>query len=175
MTRAHMLWGLFAIQALCTGYFALDVLLDVFGTGTALDDIDTGTGLTDHDVVEALVTLALVLGLAFTGSELLRLLRRQTRMADQLKVASGAFADLLDTRFSEWGLTDAERDIAILAIKGYAIADMAELRATKLGTVKAQCAALYRKAGVSGRLELLSLFLDDLIAEELIPARAEPA
>jgi hypothetical protein len=42
------------------------------------------------------------------------------------------------------------------------------LRDTKQGTIKAQCAAVYRKADVAGRLQLLSVFLDDLMADDLI-------
>ncbi|WP_299152038.1 hypothetical protein [uncultured Tateyamaria sp.] len=163
-SRRTTLWILFCVQALCCGYFLIDIFFDFFLRQY------TNT-LADSDIVEAIVTLALFLGLAFSGAELRRLMRRQDKITDQLKVASGAFSDLLDVRFSEWQLTEAERAVAVLAIKGYSVADMAQLRNTAQGTVKAQCAALYRKADVSGRLQLLSLFLDDLMADTLI----EPA
>ena len=83
-------------------------------------------------------------------------------------VASGAFGDMLQTQFADWGLTEAERSVALLGIKGYSIAEIARLRDTREGTVKAQNAAIYRKAGVTGRLQLLSLFIDDLMDENLI-------
>jgi DNA-binding CsgD family transcriptional regulator len=41
--------------------------------------------------------------------------------------------------------------------------EIAELRQTSEGTVKAQTNAIYRKAGVSGRPQLLSLFIDELM------------
>jgi hypothetical protein len=47
---------------------------------------------------------------------------------------------------------------------------MAGLRDTKQGTIKAQCASVYRKADVAGRVQLLSIFLDDLLAEVIINA-----
>jgi DNA-binding CsgD family transcriptional regulator len=172
MTRTGFLWALFTLQALCCGYFLLDIAFDFLRPANPSSTRGGLAGFADSDLVEAAVTLALFLGLAFTGSELYQLLRRQSHMSDLLKVASGAFSEVLEARFRDWGLTVAERDVAVLAIKGYAIADIAALRATKLGTVKAQCAAVYRKAEVSGRLELISLFLDDLIDEELIPAKA---
>jgi DNA-binding CsgD family transcriptional regulator len=71
--------------------------------------------------------------------------------------------DIMAERFDEWGLTPAERDVALFAIKGLSIADIAQLRSTSEGTVKAQTAAIYRKAGVSGRSQLLSLFIEDLM------------
>lgn len=74
--------------------------------------------------------------------------------------------DLLTERFQEWGLTPAEKDVALFAIKGLSTSDIAVLRSTSEGTVKAQTNAIYRKAGVSGRSQLLSLFIDDLMRDE---------
>lgn len=161
-TRQTVLWSLFAVQAVCCAYFLYDIFMDlVLPAQPAF--------LAENDIVEGIVTIALFLGLTFTGSELRQIMRRQSEITDQLMVASGAFADLLETRFDEWDLTEAERAVAVLALKGYSVAEMADLRQTAHGTVKAQCAALYRKADVSGRLQLLSLFLDDLMSENLMP------
>ena len=148
---------------MCCAYFLADIFFDLVLPAQT-------NALTDSDAIEAIVTVALFFGLAFTGSELRQMTRHADRINDQLKVASGAFADLLEVRFDEWGLTEAERAVAVLALKGYSVAEMAELRMTAQGTIKAQCAALYRKADVSGRLQLLSLFLDDLMADTLMPA-----
>jgi len=71
--------------------------------------------------------------------------------------------DLLEDRFAGWELTAAERDVALFSIKGMSTAEIAALRDTSEGTVKAQTNAIYRKAGVSGRPQLLALFIDDLI------------
>ena len=43
------------------------------------------------------------------------------------------------------------------------VADIATLRKTAAGTVKAQSAAIYRKAGVSNRAEMISVLIEDLI------------
>lgn len=161
MSRSIALCGLFAVQALCCAYFLMDITWDLLWPGA----INT---LGDSDIVEAIVTAALFLSLAFTVAELRTLLRRHDHLEDQIKLASGAFGDVLEQHFRDWGLTSAEREIAILAIKGFSVAEMAGLRDTRQGTVKAQCASVYRKADVSGRLQLLSIFLDDLMAEELI-------
>jgi DNA-binding CsgD family transcriptional regulator len=53
--------------------------------------------------------------------------------------------------------------VALFAIKGMSTAEIAGLRRVSEGTVKAQTAAIYRKAGVSGRPQLLSLFIEDLL------------
>ena len=74
--------------------------------------------------------------------------------------------ELLEERFAEWGLTPAESDVALFAIKGMTTAEIASLRKTSEGTVKAQTNAIYRKAGVSGRSQLLSLFIEDLMRDD---------
>ena len=87
-----------------------------------------------------------------------------------MRAASGAFYQLMEDRF-DWSLTPSERDVALLAIKGLSIAEIAEARQTKDGTIKAQSNAIYRKAGVSGRPQLLSLFIDELMGDGIIEPR----
>ena len=78
------------------------------------------------------------------------------------------FMDLISDRFREWELTPAERDVALFAIKGLSTLEISELRSTSEGTVKAQTNAIYRKAGVSGRSQLISLFVEDLMSDRLV-------
>ena len=111
--------------------------------------------------------LGLVLGLVLGGEMLVWTLRERNQAQERLRRASGAFLELLEERFVEWGLTPAERDVALFAIKGMSTAEIAVLRATSEGTVKAQTNAIYRKAGVSGRPQLLSLFIDDLMRDDV--------
>ena len=59
---------------------------------------------------------------------------------------------------------------AMWSIKGMSTAEIAGLRQTSEGTVKAQTNAIYRKAGVSGRPQLLSLFIEDLLGDGLTDA-----
>ena len=159
MPRTAVLWSLFALQSVCCAYFLMDITWDLLWPTSF-------NRFAESDTIEALVTIALFFGLAFTGNELRHMLLRQDRLEDQIKLASGAFNDVMEARFKTWALTSAEREVAILAIKGFSIAEMAELRETKQGTIKAQCASVYKKADVSGRLQLLSIFLDDLMAGE---------
>ena len=73
--------------------------------------------------------------------------------------------EVLEERFADWGLTPAERDVALFAIKGMSTQEIATLRSTSEGTVKAQTNAIYRKAGVSGRGGF-SLFIEDLMEQD---------
>ena len=79
---------------------------------------------------------------------------------------------MLNTRFDQWGLTQAEREVALFAIKGLSVQEMARLRATSEGTIKAQTASIYRKANVTGRPQLLSLIIEDLMGVDRSDAQA---
>jgi DNA-binding CsgD family transcriptional regulator len=116
-----------------------------------------------HELTEIAAAIGLILGLIL-GALALRASQERAREAEaRLRTARSAFGDLIAARFADWGLTPAERDVALFAIKGLSTAEIAALRGTSEGTVKAQAAAIYRKAGVSGRPQLLSLFIDDLV------------
>ncbi len=123
-----------------------------------------------RELMEIGAALGLLVGISLAAL-MLRASLRRTRAAEQaLRAASGAFMELVDERFGEWGLTPAERDVALFALKGLSIAEIADLRQTSEGTVKAQTNAIYRKAGVTGRPQLLSLFVEDLMGEAMAPA-----
>jgi len=110
--------------------------------------------------------LGLVLGVVVGGLMLRRALRQRHRAEERLRRASGAFMGILQERFDEWGLTASEKDVALFAVKGLSTAEIGALRSTSEGTVKAQTNAIYRKAGVTGRSQLLSLFIDDLMRDD---------
>lgn len=69
----------------------------------------------------------------------------------------------IDRQFEAWGLTLAEREIALLMLKGLSLREIAGVRETSERTVRQQTLAVYRKAGVAGRAELSAFFLEDLL------------
>jgi DNA-binding CsgD family transcriptional regulator len=146
-----------AVQALCTLFFVWDILAGILG----LDREPLSWRM--REMMEMGASIGLVLGVALGAVLLVNTLRRNQSMETQLRQASGAFAELLEERFRGWGLTPSERDVAWFTIKGLPIAEIARLRQTSEGTVKAQSNAIYRKAEVSGRAQLVSLCIEDLI------------
>jgi DNA-binding CsgD family transcriptional regulator len=154
------------IQCLCAFFFVADILSSVVGFNT------TPLNWRIREYIEIGAALGLVIGLVLGAVVLRNILRQSRAMELQLRAASSAFMDLLQERFTAWGLTPAERDVALFAIKGLSTQDIAQLRSTSEGTVKAQTTAIYRKAGVTGRPQLLSLFIDDMMDDNL-PLRAD--
>jgi len=150
---------IFLVQAITALYFVSDIVMSLIG----IELMPVAWEV--HEALEISAALGLVLGLGF-GAHALLAARHEAREAhEKLRRASSAFAELLEERFSEWRLTTAERDVALFAIKGLTLAEIAQLRATSEGTVKAQTASIYRKAGVSTRSQLVSIFIEDLMDE----------
>lgn len=170
MKRVVAFVFLLLLQAGCAMVFVMDILLSAFGiypvpiswSTRELMEMGAGVGL----------FLGMILG-AILVVRAVRDLRHDLHKAEaRLGRASAAFIDLLNARFDEWGLTSAERDVALFAIKGLSVQEMARLRETSEGTVKAQTAAIYRKASVTGRPQLLSLFIEDMMGAERAPVAA---
>jgi DNA-binding CsgD family transcriptional regulator len=161
MNRRERPFGLIALilfQCFCTAFFVYDVTRD----------LDEGMTSLLHMLPEVAATIGLVIGVVFEVRSLLALLRRQARMEKGLGVASGALNDLMEEYFRQWALTPAEQDVATFTIKGCSIADIAQMRGSAEGTVKTHLNAIYRKAGVQGRGQLVSVLIEDLMNAPLV-------
>lgn len=155
MSPRVVLAAVFILQIVAAGFFFLRTFSALLGVAPISWRL--------QEMIEIGAALGLLIGAILGGVLLRAALRRSRKMEDQLRAASGAFMELLEEKFDLWELTAAERDVALFSIKGLSTAEIAGLRNTSEGTVKAQTNAIYRKAGVSGRPQLLSLFIEDLM------------
>jgi DNA-binding CsgD family transcriptional regulator len=144
------------VQLISATFFLSTILSSIFGFAPVSWHI--------YEIIEIGAAVGLFLGVLFGVLLLRKIIARNAHIEDQLRLASGAFMEVLGEHFTVWGLTPAERDVALFAIKGMSTSEMADLRDVSEGTIKAQTNAIYRKANVSGRTQLLSLFIDELIS-----------
>lgn len=88
-------------------------------------------------------------------------LREQWRQESKKYVEglSGA----IDEQLSKWGLSNAEKEVAFLLLKGLSLKEVADVRQTSEKTARVQSIAIYSKSGLSGRSELSAFFLEDLL------------
>ncbi len=70
----------------------------------------------------------------------------------------------IDEQFSRWNFTDAEREVALLLLKGLSTKEIAAVRAGSERTVREHARSIYFKAGLTGRAALSAFFLEDLLA-----------
>lgn len=156
--RAILLALLIVVNILCAIFFVVDVIAD-------FEDL---RGPQRYPLLlEAVASAALVLCTSFLLVELRRVLQRNASMEIGLTAARGEMQTVIDRFFSEWRLSDAERDVALLLLKGLGNEAIASIRGTATGTVRAQCAGIYAKAGVDGRSQLMSIFMEELLSEPL--------
>lgn len=151
-------------------FVALQSLAAVFYIGDVFGDMAENAD-DFHVWFEGTVTLSLVAGILFGIVALRRTFALIEHQDRALEVARGALADVVSVQFKAWGLTPAEADVGLLALKGLDVAEIATLRGAAQGTVRAQLTRIYAKAGVSGRAQFAAHFVEDLMGEGL-PERA---
>jgi len=166
----------------------LALLLLAIAAGGALDlALDRPERwLSFHVVYE----VALVLGAATTAAWLWRGWRRAEREGGVLRrtlaarqaerdawraSAEQALAGLgaaIDRQFEAWGLTPAEREVALQVLKGKSHKEIAAATGRSERTVRQHAAAAYGKAGLDGRAALAAFFLEGLMLPRM-PGQAQ--
>ena len=167
MTKPLTLLVVLFVQVVTATFFVGEIMISVFGIATRPIDWEL------YEWIELGAAVGLLLGVVLGGLALRESLKRTKRAESILAGVSGAFMDLVNDYFCEWSLTPAERDVALCLIKGLSASEIAALRGTSEGTVKAQSYAIYRKADVANRAQLVSLLIDDLMQDMPVPATVE--
>ncbi|MDP5308140.1 helix-turn-helix transcriptional regulator [Paracoccus spongiarum] len=160
--RAAMLSVVIVLQAICATFFLIDVIEDFL-------EPDDGRL---HVELEVLAVLGLCAGVVILLYELRDMLARIDSMDRGIRAARGDMSDLIEAFFAAWALTPSEREVATLVLKGFDNEAIAGLRGVAVGTVRAQTARIYAKAGIDGRAQLFSVFMEELLAD---PADRSPA
>ena len=154
-----------------SAFVALQGIAALYFLGDGIDDIaaQMRSGIGVEPIMECVIAVALLAGTILGARYTQRLLADARRSERALGMARGAMAQLIEMRFAEWNLTRSEGEVALFAIKGSTIPDIARLRGSAEGTVRSQLSQVYAKAGVANQTMLLALFLDDLIDPLAMP------
>lgn len=158
--------GVMALQILAAAFFVVDGVEDWLGAWAQGVNLDLA--------MECVIALGLFAGVILSSRNIIRL-TQDLRWKDQaLSRARGALSDHIALRFQEWGLSKAEGEVALFALKGCDVAEIARLRGAAAGTVRSQLSQVYAKAGVTSQAMLVSVFIDDLLDKPPDPG-GEPA
>lgn len=150
------------LQSIAALYFVVDGVDDLLAQAR--------DGFTLDIIMECLIALALLGGVVLSSRYIGRLTRELRWKEQSLASARGALAEHIAFRFQEWGLTPGEGEVALFALKGCDVSEIARLRGAATGTVRSQLSQIYAKAGVSSQAMLVSLFIEDLL--DIAPIRA---
>lgn len=138
-----------------------------------------------HVVVELCLVVASSFGAALLGRKL-RLRSRAARgeaehLREQLRAtreeaarfraeaedAMRGLGSAIEKQFERWELSSAEREVALLLLKGLSHKEIAALRGVSEATARQQGRSIYKKANLNGRHDLAAFFMEDL----MLPAR----
>ena len=172
-------WASIAMFALIAVLMAVDTVVDYRQSGSFV-----------AQTFEMLVFVAALTGIAIHAWQLASARSRSERLDRELtetraeaqrwsreaKDVLKGLGAAIDAQFDKWGLTPAEREIALLQLKGLRHKEIAEMRQTSERTVRQQALSIYRKAGLDGRADLAAFFLEDLLLPSVRhTANAPPA
>ncbi len=166
--RRTRIWAALAVIAGFALFIALDLIEEP--DSTALDILLNLLEVTP--VVITCVGLVILFQVAqrqrveqlqvIRGLELARVQGRRWR--SEARTHLKGLGEAIEAQFSRWSLTEAEREVALLLLKGLSSKEAATVRNTSERTVREQARSVYAKAGLSGRAALSAFFLEDLLA-----------
>jgi DNA-binding CsgD family transcriptional regulator len=170
----RLTWWLVAILSSVAVLAVIDVVAD----------IREGTDFA-HVAIEILVAVLAVVGVGLLGRQLARSISQsraelksqnsdlehalETTRLESEKWRENArdlmrgLGAAIEEQFVQWELSPAESEVALLLLKGLSHKEVANVRGIAVATARQQAAAVYRKAGISGKQELLAFFLEDLM------------
>lgn len=156
----RLLWILTLIQVLCGVGLGVDLWSE-------LPDPDYWRFISpDHLLqiaVEAGMVALVLIGLGVTRYAMIKLRDERNDLRDQLGSLRGGFDALIQDRFAQWRLTPAQRDVALLTLRGLRLSEIAKARHCAEGTVKARLNAIFRAARVGTLSEFIGLFMEELL------------
>ena len=166
-----------------TGVLLAFLAVALFAAIDISADLGEGTALI-HVVVEAAILVVGLLGSIFMTRRLVFALRRARAvrkealaLAEQLEATRveanrwrseardlmNGLAAAIDKQFDRWALSPAEKETALLLLKGLSHKEIANVRSVSEATARQQARAVYKKGGLSGRHDLAAFFLEDLM------------
>lgn len=96
-----------------------------------------------------------------------KLLIENKKFKEQSKSYVEGLSQTINQQLDEWSLSNSEKEIAFLIIKGLSLKEIAEIRGTSEKTVRTQSTSIYSKAGIANRAQLSAFFLEDLLLPSL--------
>lgn len=158
--------ALLLLQVAAAAYFVVDGFEDWIAA--------TGRGFQPGLAMEFLIALALLSGVVLSARNFSRLLGELGHKERALQRARGALSDHIAQRFADWNLTKSEGEVALFALKGCDVSEIARLRGAAAGTIRSQLSQIYAKAGVSSQAMLVSVFIEDLLDPPHAAHEAQP-
>ncbi len=158
-------------------FSAFFLLIALFTALDIYEDLEEGAHLT-HLIIEGSIILVTTVAALYLWKFSLRKLKSQNRQlsrevvtarkdAEQWKSSTATIlaglGSKIEEQFDQWRLSEAEKDVGLLLLKGFSHKEIASIRGTSEKTIRHQSAAIYKKTDLEGRSQLSAFFLEDLL------------
>lgn len=183
-------------RALFRGLIALFGLAAILAIVDLLAESGEGTSFA-HVFTEGAIVLAGGLGIATAARHIHRLRAAERQAVAEVRSLDERLATIrtqaerwrretaelrqglglaIERQLDAWALSKAEKEIALLLLKGLSHKQVAAARGVGEATVRQQARSIYQKAGVDGRHDLAAFFLEGLLAppDDEVPGDEAP-
>ena len=164
------------IQAKEIYLILLFLLMSIAGGIDLFIDFSEGTNM-NHAILEAIIVSLSLIALAWLLLDIRRqdaeiknlrkeLSSKQTppRIPDKYVLeARTSLSNVINQQFSDWQLTNSEKEVGLLLLKGLSLKEIAAIRNTLEKTVRQQASAIYKKSELSGRHAFSAWFIEDIL------------
>lgn len=154
------------VLSLFAGFFILDIYFDL-KEGIPLSHVWHEVALFVLALVAVVWQIKVIISknvhINSLNAELLETKKSYQEWKVKAQASSHELGRLIESQFAIWHLSDSERDVALLLIKGFSMKEIADVRQTHEKTVRQQATSIYKKSGLSGRQELAAFFLEDML------------
>lgn len=138
--------------------------------------LDFLSGQPAWHLIQEVMVISLTLGLLFylyidqkrkqvDLSTLVADLKNTERSLEQsnsrIQNARKEYSLIIHQQFSDWQLSQSQKEIGLFLLKGLSFNEIAAIRDTKEKTVRQQASEIYKKADVNGRHEFAAWFFED--------------
>lgn len=146
-----------------TTNLAISFALILFFFGDIIYDLVNGEAKTAHFYIESTFVIIMVVFFVFQIREFNTMRSRLSSTKKELYNLKKSTADLINSQINLLKLTNAEKDVAWLIIKGNSYKKIAELRGVSERTINQQVGSIFKKSNVANRHEFVSSFIEDLM------------
>ncbi len=142
-----------AVSSALILFFSIDVVVDLL----------EGDAKTIHFYIETFFVAIMTILFVFQIREFNSMQKNIILAEGELSLLKKSTVELINSQIDLLKLTNAEREISWLLIKGVSYKKIAELRSVSERTVNQQVGSIFKKSKVKNRHEFISGFIEDLM------------
>jgi DNA-binding CsgD family transcriptional regulator len=88
---------------------------------------------------------------------------KNIQQSEEIRHVKRQLSAVIAAQFNQWDLSNSEKEVGLLLMKGFSLKEIAALRGTTDKTVRQQASSIYKKANLPGRHAFAAWFIEDFL------------